>query len=365
MTVEKSNPLSYTPSTGVTRYYDFTVARAILAPDGYGRKYSLHNILNLHSYELSEKHGIFINGQFPGPAIEANWGDTVEVTLHNNITRPEEGTSLHWHGIRQKGNPYYDGVPAVTQCPVAPGASFTYRFTADMYGTSWYHAHYSAQYTAGAFGPMVIYGPTHVPYDIDLGPVIVGDYYHKDYFDVLEAVTGNSSDFNVYVPSSDNSLINGKNNYNCSLANGTAPCSFNAGLSKFKFTSGKSHRLRLINAGAAALIHFSIDDHSLKVISNDFTPLVPYETDVITLHVGQRVDIVVEGNRNVTGAYWMRSSISLNCSVSTTTHGLAVILYENTSETMQPNSTIGTVALAADQKSNICTNVSPSLLGAV
>lgn len=51
----------------------------------------------------TEKNGIFVNGQFPGPAIEANWGDWVEVTLHNNITGPEEGTSMHWHGISQKG----------------------------------------------------------------------------------------------------------------------------------------------------------------------------------------------------------------------------------------------------------------------
>ena len=308
----------------------------------------------------SAKSGIFINGQFPGPAIEANWGDTIQVSVHNNITQPEEGTALHWHGLRQKGNQYYDGVPAVTQCPIAPGASFTYRFTADMYGTSWYHAHYSAQYTAGILGPMVIYGPKHLPYDIDLGPVIVGDHYHKDYFDVLEAVAGNSSDFNVYVPISDNSLINGKNHYNCSLSNVTAPCSSNAGLSKFRFTSGKTHRLRLINAGAAALIHFSIDEHSLKVISNDFTPIVPYDTDVVTLHVGQRTDVVVEGVGNSTGAYWMRSSISLNCSVTTTSQGLGVVLYEDTGEQAQPDSSISTAGAAADQKSNICTNVSTS-----
>ena len=252
-------------------------------------------------------------------------------------------------------------MPAVTQCPVASGTSFTYRFTADMYGTSWYHAHYSAQYTAGIFGPMIINGPSHVHYDIDIGPVIVGDYYHKDYFDVLEAVTSNSSDPTVYVPISDNSLINGKNNYSCSLTNGQGICSSNAGLSKFRFTSGKTHRVRLINAGAAALIHFSIDGHSLKVIANDFTPLVAYETDVITLHVGQRTDIVVKASEDVTGAFWMRSTISLNCSVSTTTQGLGVVLYGDTAEDAQPNTTIGAAAAAADQKMNICMNVSHPL----
>ena len=53
----------------------------------------------------AEKSGIYVNGQFPGPAIEANWGDWIEVRLHNNITNIEEGTSLHWHGLTQKGTP--------------------------------------------------------------------------------------------------------------------------------------------------------------------------------------------------------------------------------------------------------------------
>jgi FtsP/CotA-like multicopper oxidase with cupredoxin domain len=59
-----------------------------------------------------------------------------------------------------------DGVPGVQQCPIAPGKTFTYAFQADLYGTSWYHSHYSAQYVGGLFGPMIIYGPPTVPYDI-------------------------------------------------------------------------------------------------------------------------------------------------------------------------------------------------------
>jgi FtsP/CotA-like multicopper oxidase with cupredoxin domain len=83
------------------------------------------------------KNGITINGQFPGPLIEANWGDWIEVKVTNQLT--DEGTSIHWHGILQKGTPWYDGVPSVSQCPIAPGQSFTYRFRADLYGSSWYH----------------------------------------------------------------------------------------------------------------------------------------------------------------------------------------------------------------------------------
>ena len=101
---------------------------------------------------------MLINGQFPGPTIEANWGDTIQVTVENRIIGPEEGTSLHWHGLLQKETPWYDGVPAVQQCPIAPGKSLTYSFKADTYGTGWYHSHYSAQYADGLAGPMIIHG---------------------------------------------------------------------------------------------------------------------------------------------------------------------------------------------------------------
>ena len=144
---------------------------------------------------------ILVNGAFPGPTIEANWGDTIQVNVHNNIANSPEGTAIHWHGFLQKQTPYYDGVPAVGQCPIAPGKSLTYQFQADLYGTSWYHSHYSAQYGAGLFGPVVIHGPKNAPYDIDVsfcpslcylllqtnnltqvGPVVLSDHYHSDYY---------------------------------------------------------------------------------------------------------------------------------------------------------------------------------------
>jgi FtsP/CotA-like multicopper oxidase with cupredoxin domain len=61
---------------------------------------------------------------------------------------------------------WMDGVPGVQQCPIPPGGSFTYSFLADLYGSSWYHSHYSAQYAGGLFGPMIIHGPSTVNYDI-------------------------------------------------------------------------------------------------------------------------------------------------------------------------------------------------------
>ena len=155
LTDYNTNPYSDWPRTGVIRTYDFTLSRGVIAPDGYQRDVLL------------------VNGAFPGPLIEANWGDKIIVNVHNNITAPEEGTVVHWHGFLQQGTPWEDGAPGVTQCPIAPGKSLTYEFLASLYGSTWYHAHYSAQYSGGVVGPMVIHGPSQTKYDIDVGPIML------------------------------------------------------------------------------------------------------------------------------------------------------------------------------------------------
>ena len=119
-------------------------------------------------------------------------------------------------------------------------------------------------------GPMVIHGPVNADYDVDLGPDILTDWYHKDYFTLIEQVMAPVS-ANLPPPASNNNLINGKMSYPC--ANTTQTCTPNAGVSKFNFESGKKYRLRLINAGAEGVQKFSIDGHKITVIANGTTPL--------------------------------------------------------------------------------------------
>ncbi|KAL9118846.1 MAG: hypothetical protein Q9187_004603 [Circinaria calcarea] len=101
--------------------------------------------------------------------------------------------------------------------------------------------------------------------------------------------------------------------FDCSLVTDGTACQSNAGISKFNFTTGKAHRLRLINAGGSATQKFTIDNHEMIVIANDFVPVQPYRTSVVTLGVGQRSDVIVKANGRPTDAVWMRSEFDLNC----------------------------------------------------
>ena len=77
----------------------------------------------------------------------------VTVVVNNKLK--SNGTSIHWHGIRQWLTMHMDGVNGVTQCPIAPGDKFNYTWRANQYGSSWYHSHHSVQYADGAAGPLV------------------------------------------------------------------------------------------------------------------------------------------------------------------------------------------------------------------
>lgn len=321
------------PDTGDTRYYEFNITRDRISTDGVLRDV------------------ILINGQFPGPLIEANWGDMIEVTVHNQIGHPFEGTSVHWHGMLQRETPWYDGVPAVGQCPIAPFHSFTYKYRADIHGTSWYHAHYSAQYTGGIVGPMQIYGPNSQDYDIDIGPVMISDWFHVPYFSIVADAVG--TDLSVIPPVSDNVLINGRAQHDCSkrtydnssqwLASNLESdiewtCVDNAPLSKFRFESGKTHRLRLSNIGADGIMKFSIDGHKMTVIAVDYVPIEPREANVITLGVGQRSDVIVKADNFAQSAYWMRVSAPGGeaCGGSEAPQTLAAIYYDHADTSKLP-----------------------------
>lgn len=93
------------------------------------------------------------NRQYPGPLIRADRGSTVVVEFTNNIKMP---TTVHWHGLRLDNR--FDGVPDVTQAPVANGESFTYEVYFRDTGIYWYHPHMreDIQQDLGLYGNMLV-----------------------------------------------------------------------------------------------------------------------------------------------------------------------------------------------------------------
>jgi FtsP/CotA-like multicopper oxidase with cupredoxin domain len=115
----------------------------------------------------------------------------------------------------------------------------------------------------------MIHGPTVENWDIDLGEVLLTDYYHGSIYDIWYKERANGPQ------TSDNGLINGKN-----MLNGSGS------FSEFTFTPGKRHRLTIVNTAVDALFKFSIDQHNFTVQGADFIPIHPYEQNVLNINIG-------------------------------------------------------------------------------
>lgn len=133
---------------------------------------------------IDNPYGKVFNQTYPGPWIKACWGDLIRVHVTNKLRY--NGTTIHWHGIRQNGTMEMDGVNGVTQCPIAPNDTFTYEFRALQYGSSWYHSHYSLQYADGLAGPITIFGPSSAHYDEAKDPILITDWNHRSAFQEWE-----------------------------------------------------------------------------------------------------------------------------------------------------------------------------------
>jgi FtsP/CotA-like multicopper oxidase with cupredoxin domain len=92
------------------------------------------------------------NGVCPGPTIEANRGDRVRVLLDNHLPEP---TTMHWHGLEIPI--HMDGMPYISQKPIAPGGRFVYEFSLDQDGTFFYHSHGAMQEMIGMTGLFILH----------------------------------------------------------------------------------------------------------------------------------------------------------------------------------------------------------------
>ena len=99
------------------------------------------------------------NGTVPGPMIRVTEGDQVRIIVKNDLDAP---TTIHWHGVEVPNA--MDGVPGVTQDPIQPGETFTYRLVAgpDSAGVWPYHDHSPSMMDSiggGLYGALSILAP--------------------------------------------------------------------------------------------------------------------------------------------------------------------------------------------------------------
>jgi FtsP/CotA-like multicopper oxidase with cupredoxin domain len=210
------------------------------------------------------------DGRVPGPLLRFKKGEEVKIRLVNKLPQP---VSLNWHGVRI-ANPM-DGVPGLTQEPVAPGGTFDYRFTPPDSGLFWYRS-LSEQLARGLYGAMIV-DEAEPPFaDCDIVAVI-GDWRPSE--------TGHGRNFVIF----------------CASAHAGAPCLIvtaggNAAPANIMLPPSSRLRLRIIYAATAPVATAVFSGVTPLVLAIDSQPCEAFEPakNQLPLAPGARFDLMLD-----------------------------------------------------------------------
>lgn len=207
------------------------------------------------------------NAQVPGPVIRGKVGDRLRVDVTNTLDEP---TSVHWHGLSVPNA--MDGAGDVTQKPIQPGETFTYRFTLTRPGTYFYHSHTAAdrQVALGLSGALIVDGGPVEKVAADV-PMMLGEW--------TIAPDGNVPSMEMEGALPNWFTINGKSWPDTGV---------------IRVRKGESVRIRFIGAGQFA--HpMHIHGGSFRIVATDGNP-VPRAAqllkDTVMVAPGERYDVV-------------------------------------------------------------------------
>ncbi len=209
------------------------------------------------------------------PVVRVQRGEPVEITLENRL--PDEHTTVHWHGLRIPNA--MDGVPYVTQPPVEPGESFTYRFTPPDAGTFFFHPHCNTveQLGRGLGGVLVVEGDASKPFDADL---------------VLACKDWDLADDGTLGPFLTLRGAAGPGTFgSLKTVNGT-PVTDEA-CPVYEVPAGADVRLRVLNLDNTRLLRIAVDGAESWMIATDGMPLAPLSLDFWNLGPAMRADLAV------------------------------------------------------------------------
>ncbi|MBA0748166.1 hypothetical protein Gogos_005014 [Gossypium gossypioides] len=257
-------------------------------------------------YPLGVKQqGILINGQFPGPHIDAVTNDNLIISVYNYLNEP---FLISWNGVQQRRNSWQDGVSG-TNCPIRPGKNFTYVLQVkDQIGSFYYFPSLLFHKAAGGYGAIRIWSRPKipVPFPSPAGDftVLAGDWYKRNHY-VLRRLLDSGHN----LPFPDGLLINGR------------------GWNGYTFTvdPGRTYRFRVSNVGLTTSINFRIQGHKLKLIEVEGSHTLQNTYTSFDIHLGQSCSFLVTADQ-IPEDYYVVASTRFTRRVLTTT---AVLHYSN------------------------------------
>jgi CopA family copper-resistance protein len=255
-----------------------------------------------------------VNGQLPAPLLRWRQGDTVTLRVRNALP---VRSSIHWHGIILPAD--MDGVPGLSFMGIAPGETYTYRFTVNQAGTYWYHSHSRFQEQIGLYGPIVIEprGGERFPTDRE-HVVLLSDWTDADperiyatlkkqanYYNYGKQTAGDFlrdvSDEGVKAALASRRMWNTMRMDPSDLAdvsaaaytylmNGVPPARNWTAL----FARGERVKLRFVNGASMTFFDVRIPGLSMKVVAADGQDIEPVSVDEFRIGPAETYDVIVQ-----------------------------------------------------------------------
>ena len=255
-----------------------------------------------------------VNGLLPGPLLRWREGDTITLRVRNTL---RERSSIHWHGLTIPAA--MDGVPGLSFSGIAPGETFTYRFTVNQAGTYWYHSHSRFQEQIGLYGSIIVTprdGERH-PADRD-HVIVLSDWTDADPEHIYATLKKQSNAYNFGKPTLGDffrdarddgiaSALDRRRMWNTMrmdpsdladvsgavytfLMNGATPNANWTGL----FSRGERVKLRFVNAASMTFFDVRIPGLQMTVVAADGQDIEPISIDEFRIAPAETYDVVVE-----------------------------------------------------------------------
>ena len=315
----------FPPSPSRRRFVLGMSAGAVVAACGWSRASATAGVLGGTAFDLSigempvdftgrQRRAVVVNGQLPAPLLRWREGDTVTLRVRNTLA---ERSSIHWHGIVLPAD--MDGVPGLSFMGIAPGETFTYRFTVNQAGTYWYHSHSRFQEQLGLYGPIVVEprGGERFPAERE-HVVLLSDWTDTDPERVYATLKKHSDGYNYGKPTAadflrdtsehgvsaalasrrmwnrmrmnPSDLADTSGHVYTFLMNGANPASNWTGL----FARGERVRLRFVNGASMTFFDVRIPGLKLRVVAHDGQDVEPVGVDEFRLAPAETCDVIVE-----------------------------------------------------------------------
>lgn len=270
---------------------------------------------SLVNFTGKTKRAIAVNGQIPMPTLTFTEGDTAEIVVHNELN---ESTSLHWHGLILPNKE--DGVPYLTQMPIKPNTTHTYRFPIVQNGTHWYHSHSGLQEQIGMYGNFVMLKKQDDKTfrkgidDLPTIPIVLSEWTNYNPNNV-HRMLHNATDWFAIKKNTVQSYAEAikaghfktklTNEWKRQLAmdvsdvyyekifmNGKQSTDLTA-IDGKTVKAGDKVRLRISNGGASSYFWLTYAGGKITVVANDGNDVEPVEVDRLIIAVSETYDVVV------------------------------------------------------------------------